>query len=561
MLRHLPLLTRIGLGVLGRGQRLALETAARRFRAALRTPRRAQLERLRTILGAQATTAYGAHYGFGRIRDVRDFQDRVPIVDYDDLLPWVSRMERGERGVLVAGPVRAFERSSGSNGPSKLIPMTAGLLSEFHEATSAWVHDLLTRVPEMMGTTSYWSVSPGGPRGERSSGGVPIGLEDDTEYLGPLARLATRWLLAVPAAVSRIESMEALRYVTARCLLGSPHLGLISVWSPTFFTLLLEAAERHMPQLARDIEQGTLSPPAPLPPGLFLGSRRPDPSRAALLRTLWARRGRLEVEQVWPRLRLVSCWTSATSARFVPELQRRLGQVPIQPKGLLATEGVVSVPLWGHAGAALAVTSHFLEFQEVAASDARPNLAHELETGREYVPLLTTSGGLYRYRLPDRVRVVGQLAETPLVEFVGRLDGGVDLVGEKLTPARIEGVLRELCAALGCDLRFALLAPETRPEGPPRYVLYAEPGFERTTGLPAAASECLDGLLRQGHHYDRCRALGQLGPPAVVLVSHGAERYEAACVARGARAGDVKPACLHPAEDWALWMRALGAHR
>jgi hypothetical protein len=52
------------------------------------------------------------------------------------------------------------------------------------------------------------------------------------------------------------------------------------------------------------------------------------------------------------------------------------------------------VVLWGRAGAALAVRSHFFEF---VSADGKVRLAHELSDGAEYSVLLTTSGGLWRY--------------------------------------------------------------------------------------------------------------------------------------------------------------------
>ena len=97
-------------------------------------------------------------------------------------------------------------------------------------------------------------------------------------------------------------------------------------------------------------------------------------------------------------------------------LHRLLGDVEIQPKGLLATEGIISLPLWECPAPALAARSHFFEFAELdAQSDParrgafprRPRLAHEVELGGRYRVALTTAGGLYRYLLGDEVQVVG----------------------------------------------------------------------------------------------------------------------------------------------------------
>ena len=100
-------------------------------------------------------------------------------------------------------------------------------------------------------------------------------------------------------------------------------------------------------------------------------------------------------------------------------------QVEIQPKGLLATEAIVSIPLLDSPAPALAVRSHFFEFAAVdfvgggIVDSRRPRLAHELECGGRYQILVTTAGGLYRYCLGDEVEVVGSSDQCPLLRFLG----------------------------------------------------------------------------------------------------------------------------------------------
>ena len=205
----------------------------------------------------------------------------------------------------------------------------------------------------------------------------------------------------------------------------------------------------------------------------------------------------------------------------------------VQPKGLLATEGVVSFPLWGAPAPVLAIRGHVLEFAPEDDLEGVALGAHELDLGGRYAPVLTTSGGLWRYRLGDVVEVVGRYRETPCVRFVGRLDGVCDLAGEKLHPGFVEGVFQQLAP----DARFALLTPEG-----PRYVAYLEGS--------SLDPEALDRGLRANPHYDLCRRMGQLQAPEIRAVREGAARYEQALVARGVRAGDLKPTGLHGGTFW-----------
>ena len=80
--------------------------------------------------------------------------------------------------------------------------------------------------------------------------------------------------------------------------------------------------------------------------------------------------------------------TTLLAAQALPGLRRYFPTTPLQGKGLLATEGVVSFPLWGQPAPVAAVTSHFLEF-EALEDDGHPvRLLHELREGAAYAPLL-----------------------------------------------------------------------------------------------------------------------------------------------------------------------------
>ena len=215
-------------------------------------------------------------------------------------------------------------------------------------------------------------------------------------------------------------------------------------------------------------------------------------------------------------------------------------------KGLLATEGVVSVPVRG--SNVLAVSSHVLEFIDEAAPDARPRLVHEIEIGGRYEVLLTTSAGLVRYRLGDRIEVTGASAATPTIRFLGRAGLVCDLVGEKLSAALVGPLLDDVAPGA----RFKMMAPDADGRG---YLLFVE-GAADLDALTAR----VEARLGLSHPYRYARELGQLRALAGVAVTDGARRYEAACVARGQRAGDIKMTPLHLARDWREVL-ASGEHR
>jgi hypothetical protein len=180
------------------------------------------------------------------------------------------------------------------------------------------------------------------------------------------------------------------------------------------------------------------------------------------------------------------------------------------------------------------------EFVDAAG---RARLAHEVNQGDEYGLLLTTGGGLYRYRLGDRVRVDGFVGRTPSLTFVAREDRVADWFGEKLSEGFVAAILDRLFADR--RPRFALVAPERTSLGV-AYTLFIDGAHE----YPALA-ERLESALRQNPNYAWCVDLRQLRAARVIGVGDDApQRYLDACVADGQRLGDVKPATLRAEMGW-----------
>ena len=305
---------------------------------------------------------------------------------------------------------------------------------------------------------------------------ISPGAESDEEILGPVQRRIVRAVQAVPASVRLTNENfreETLRYLT-RCRT----LSLISVWHPSFLDLLV---------------------------------------------------GDIDTERTWPQLRVISCWADANAAAPAAALAKKFPHARIQPKGLLSTEGFVTIPYDG--ANVLAYRSHFYEFR--SGDDVR--LAHELEIGQRYDVILTTGGGLRRYDTEDVVEVTGYYEQAPVLKFIGRASHISDHFGEKLN----EIFVREKLAIALRDVphAFAMLACDRDA-----YVLY----LESTSSVDIAA---LDASLRDSHHYDLARRLGQLGPLRVMHVRDAASTY-LRVKAETQTLGDIKIPALDREQGW-----------
>ena len=81
-----------------------------------------------------AHTEWGLKYGYKDIKRYQDFQ-RVPIQTYEEIKPYVERMRHGEKDVLWRGEVQWFAKSSGTtNDKSKFIPVSREGLHDIHYA-------------------------------------------------------------------------------------------------------------------------------------------------------------------------------------------------------------------------------------------------------------------------------------------------------------------------------------------------------------------------------------------------------------------------------------------
>jgi hypothetical protein len=427
------------------------------------------------IVRRNEQTSFGRAHGFATIRSIREYQERVPVRTYDELADEMRRVQAGEANVLTASPIDHFEPTSGSSGASKLIPYSAELRSELTRAIAPWACALAASEPRAFTGPSYWSLSPVTTLAQHTSGGTRIGFDTDEEVLGRIRGALVRATQAVPPEVRLIADIDAFREATLRHLVACRSLSFVSVWHPSFLLLLTESIR--------------------------------------------------DTTEVWPHLRVISCWTEAGSANAAAELGRRFPQARIQPKGLLSTEGIVSIPF--HGANVLAYRSHFYELRSVDTGRIVP--AAEAGIGR-YDVILTTGGGLYRYATDDLVDVTGYVDSCPILRFVGRASHVSDHFGEKLHEVFVSERLEK--ALGGIVVRFATLAFDRD-----RYVLLLDTDAPDDALAEVAAR--LEALLRENFHYDYCRKLGQL---AALGVQRGSEDLIAS--ANGRRLGDVKGSAL-----------------
>lgn len=466
-----------------------------------------QKNKLNEIIRNNQQSLYGRKYGFCNIRTVRDFQENVPLTTYEDYIDFIDKIKSGEKNVLTAEDVLLFEPTSGTTTGSKYIPYTASLKKEFQSGIQPWIYDVYQSIPEIKWGKSYWSITPATMRNEYTSGGIPIGFEEDSEYFGLIEQHLMNRIFAVDSSIAKEKDIEQFYFKTAVSLLKCTNLTFISIWNPSFLLILMDYIYQNRAGLLEAI-----------PKRISQNIKAPLEEKA--------------FGKVWTRLRAISCWCDASAQSQAEILEKKFPNVTILPKGLLSTECFATLPFVGEAGARLSIFSHFFEFENT--ENGKICLAHQLEQNHEYSLIVTTGGGFYRYRTDDVVRVVGYTNNyIPLFLFIGRTGNVSDLHGEKLS----ELFLKNCIEKLPFRPEFYMFAPESD-----RYVLY----IKTNNVLPD-----IDNLLRENFHYDYCRKLGQLKKMKIFrLTGYPEKEYINHCAGTGQRIGDIKTVVLSKKSGW-----------
>ena len=96
-------------------------------------PVETQHETLYSLLGKAASTEWGKKFGFSSIKSVNEYQSRLPVQTYEEIIPFVERLRKGEVNLLWPGEIKWFAKSSGTTSTkSKFIPMSSEALRDCH---------------------------------------------------------------------------------------------------------------------------------------------------------------------------------------------------------------------------------------------------------------------------------------------------------------------------------------------------------------------------------------------------------------------------------------------
>ena len=467
---------------------------------------------------------------------IEKFQNKIPIVNYEDIKEFVEREKSGESNVLLSDKIKLFELTSGSTSDVKYIPYTKKFLKSYMNGVFSWIYNLYQNNKRLFLGSSYWSVSPILKREAVTSGGICVGIEDDTSYFDKVSAFFLNKLFTVPKEIKNTQNMEDFLLITAVFLLLSENLAMISVWSPSFLMILIDFIEKNHKVICQIVKNKDLSTE------FFVDKNLKEKKYFQIIKKkykkLWkksrskflinyfekyeknilskndktqnleiteknneneimAENKNLETKSgnkimenfvdysvIWEKLSLVSCWADSDSYEIFIKLKKKLNSdkknmdLKFQGKGLMSTECIVSFPLENvENGSVVAYNSFFYEFIQVSGDgleNSSPKLLNELELGERYCVVVTTNAGLYRYNMNDIVKVTGFYHKIPVVKFVGRMNNFSDIVGEKLENSFVEKQVLNLLKENNIKEEFLLFSPVKNENGKISYTLFLE---------------------------------------------------------------------------------------
>lgn len=492
----------------------------RRFEQASMDPEAAERDALARVLDAARGTLFERNHGLQQVQTIDDWRAAVPIRPWSEFADDLRRTASGERDRLVRHPILSFVRTSGTTAEPKLLPVTAQWAREVAEAQAIWVLAMARSDARL--ATGRLLVSVGREREDRTPGGLAVG--SNTGRMAAAQPWWARARYAVPAAVAAIPDPAVRRYVALRIALAHD----VRMWTtanPTTLLAACRALEEHGDALRADVADGTLTH----------GPARDLPLRARA--ALWPHLRRralpadLRPAKVWD-LAAVACWKGGAVGAFVGRLPEALGrQVPVWEPGISASEGYFAVALdasW--TGGVAWLPGHLLEF--VPVEGGSPVGAADVEVGRTYRLVISTTAGLYRYDLDDLVRVVGWWNRAPQLVFVGKGSDVSSITGEKLTAEQVGlAAARALGTQAVAGFSLALHLGEV-----PHYSFVVEGTVD--AGVAARVDEALAAVNVE---YAGKRGDGRLGPMDLVRVPNGAYgRLRDERLRAGAAEGQVK---------------------
>lgn len=382
-------------------------------------PVKYQMEWFRYLIDNGMQTSFGKEHGFDNIKSIRDFQQRVPVRDYNHTAPYINRMLQGENYVLWNKKVHMFAKSSGtSSDKSKYIPVSQECLQVNHYGG----------FKRML--ASYVSNNP-----------------KSKIFLGKALTLGGS---VTPDKTGKIFSGD----LSALLLKNSPALIEI-IRTPGRKTALIGDFEEKLAAICKESTKENVTNFSGVPSWNLM-----------LLNKVLEYTGKKDICQVWPNMELFMHGGTGFGPyreifhKIIPSSNMHYLENYNASEGYFAFQDDLSIN-------SMLLTVNNGVFYEFIPMDILndvldgkikeiPTLA-EVKTGVNYAIVISTIGGLWRYLIGDCVRFTSTFPHRIII--AGRTQLCINAFGEELMIGNAELALAQACSECSCNVTEFTVAP------------------------------------------------------------------------------------------------------
>ena len=400
-------------------------------------------------------TTFGEDHGFADIKNHQDYQQQVPIRDYEALSPYVKQILDGQSDVLWPGKPTYFAKTSGTTSGTKYIPITKdsipnhinsarnALLSYVHESGNS---DFLDRKLIFLS---------GSPTMDQTAG----------IHTGRLSGIVNHH---VP---SYLRTNQMPSYET-NC---------IEDWEQKVDTIVDETIEEDMSLISG------------IPPWVQMYFDR-----------LVEKKG-VPVKDIFPNFSLFvygGVNFEPYRKKLFDTIGKRIDSIETYP----ASEGFIAYQDTQETEGLLLLVNSGIFFEFIPADryfDEHPPryTVDEVEIGVNYAVIINSNAGLWGYSIGDTVKFVSKEPHRLLV--TGRIKHFISAFGEHVIGEEVEKAMKYACEEYpGTELVEFTVAPNVTPEqGLPRHEWYVEFAHE-PDDLPSFAKSLDLHLRKLNTYYD-----------------------------------------------------------
>ncbi len=371
---------------------------------------------LQRLVEQAAATEWGCRYAYDSIKSYEDFTKKVPVCNYEDVKAYIDRMRQGEKDVLWPGSVKWFAKSSGTtNDKSKFIPVSRQGLEKIHYTG---------------GTDAVACYLRNRPDSRMFSGKALI-----------------------------LGGSHAPNYNLKNSLVGD--LSAILIENVSTFVNHFRVPPKEIALLSDFEEKRNRIAQLALTTNVTNISGVPSWMMAVLTRMLEIS-GKTSVDEIWPNIEIFFHGGVAFTP-YREQYKRLFRNERMQYlETYNASEGFFGIQTEPDDAAMTLMIDYdvFYEFIPLDELDSdKPTVVPlwEVEPGRNYAMLISTSCGLWRYMIGDTVRFT---QKDPYKFFIsGRTKSFINAFGEELIVDNAEKGLQRACKETGAVVNEYTAAP------------------------------------------------------------------------------------------------------